>query len=70
MVTVILALFSYLVGSIPSAYIAGRVFKGINIRKVGDRNVGAANAYREISPSAGIAVMLAWSYPFYTRPAI
>ena len=48
MVAAMLVLFSYLLGSIPSAYIAGRVLKGIDIRKVGDGNVGAANAYREI----------------------
>lgn len=56
---VILVLFSYLLGSIPSAYIAGRVLRGIDIRNVGDGNVGAANAYREIGPAAGIAVLIA-----------
>ena len=59
MVSVILVLFGYLLGSIPFAYIAGRMFKGIDIRKIGDENVGAANAYREISPTAGIGVLLA-----------
>ena len=57
--SVVLVLFSYLLGSIPFAYIAGRVFKGIDIRNFGDGNVGAANAYREIGPAAGVAVLIA-----------
>jgi glycerol-3-phosphate acyltransferase PlsY len=59
MVAVVLVLFSYLLGSIPSAYIAGRAVKGIDIRKVGDGNVGAANAYREIGSKSGTAVLVA-----------
>jgi acyl phosphate:glycerol-3-phosphate acyltransferase len=54
----VLIIIGYLLGSIPSAYIAGR-FKGIDIRKVGDGNVGAANAFREVGPIAGILVILA-----------
>jgi glycerol-3-phosphate acyltransferase PlsY len=58
-VAAMLVLLSYLLGSIPSAYIAGRLLRGIDIRKVGDGNVGAANAYREIGAKAGIAVLVA-----------
>jgi len=46
----------YLLGSIPSAYIVGHLVKGIDIREVGDRNMGAANTFREIGPWAGITV--------------
>jgi len=59
MISVALVLFGYLLGSIPSAYIAGRLVKGVDIRKVGDGNVGAANAYREIGSKAGMAVLVA-----------
>lgn len=59
MIAAMLVLLSYLLGSIPFAYIAGRLLKGIDIRKVGDGNVGAANAYREIGAKAGIAVLVA-----------
>ena len=59
MATAMLVLFSYLLGSIPSAYVAGRVLKGIDIRKVGDGNVGAANVYRAVGPPAGIATLVA-----------
>jgi len=59
MIAAMLVLFSYLLGSIPSAYIAGRLVRGIDITKVGDGNVGAANAYREIGAKAGMAVLVA-----------
>jgi len=58
-VSVVLVLLTYLLGSIPFAYIAGRVSKGIDIRNLGDGNAGAANAYREIGPATGVAVLIA-----------
>lgn len=39
----------YLAGSIPSAYIAGRVLKGIDIRDHGSGNVGGANVISHVS---------------------
>ena len=53
---VITLLFSYLMGSIPSAYVAGRLLKGADIRQLGDKNLGAANAFRELGAGAGIGV--------------
>ena len=47
---------AYLVGSIPSAYIAGCLTKGKDIRQEGDRNPGAENAYRTIGAKVGLAV--------------
>jgi acyl phosphate:glycerol-3-phosphate acyltransferase len=37
---------SYLLGSIPSAYLAGKLFRGIDLRKHGSGNLGATNVYR------------------------
>jgi glycerol-3-phosphate acyltransferase PlsY len=48
----------YLLGSIPTAYLAGRLLKGIDIRRVGDGNAGAANAFRQLGVRIGIAVFL------------
>ena len=48
----------YLLGSIPTAYLAGHVLRGIDIRQVGDGNMGAANAFRQLGPKVGIAVGL------------
>lgn len=47
---------AYLIGAIPSAYVAGRLVKGKDIREEGDRNPGAGNTYRTIGPKAGMVV--------------
>ena len=49
---------AYLLGSIPTAYLAGRVLRGIDIRQHGSRNVGATNAFRVLGPWVGITVLL------------
>jgi glycerol-3-phosphate acyltransferase PlsY len=52
----LIVLAAYFIGSIPTAYIAGRTLRGVDIRQVGDGNMGAANAYRQLGPWVGIAV--------------
>ncbi len=37
---------SYLLGAIPTSYLAGRWFRGIDLREHGSRNLGATNVYR------------------------
>lgn len=59
MIPYLYILLGYLIGSIPNAYIIGKLIKGVDIRKLGDGNIGAANAYREIGPRWGIVVLLA-----------
>jgi glycerol-3-phosphate acyltransferase PlsY len=49
---------SYLIGSIPTAYIFGRLLKGIDIRNFGSGNVGATNALRLLGPGPGITVLI------------
>ncbi|MFH1640851.1 MAG: glycerol-3-phosphate 1-O-acyltransferase PlsY [Candidatus Omnitrophota bacterium] len=49
---------SYLIGSIPTAYIFGRLLKGIDIRKFGSGNVGATNAMRVLGKTPGITVLV------------
>jgi glycerol-3-phosphate acyltransferase PlsY len=39
-------LASYLVGAIPTSYLAGRLIRGIDLREHGSRNLGATNLYR------------------------
>ena len=55
----LLLLFSYLLGCTPFAYIAARLMRGVDIRTHGDRNSGAANAWRLLGARAGIAVFIA-----------
>ena len=52
-------LVAYTLGSIPSAYVVGRLLTGKDIRQEGDRNPGAGNAYRTIGAKAGIVVGVA-----------
>jgi glycerol-3-phosphate acyltransferase PlsY len=51
-------IIGYLIGSIPTAYIVARKRKGIDIRDIGSRNMGAANVMREIGLHEGIFVAL------------
>ena len=55
----------YLLGSVPSGYIAGRLSRGIDIRQAGDGNVGAANAYvlLVLVPQVAAMLMVAASVP-------
>ena len=57
--TIIAVIIGYLLGSIPFAYIAGHLKKGVDIRQVGGRNVGALNIMREIGVAVGFAVFAA-----------
>ncbi|MBI2868881.1 MAG: glycerol-3-phosphate acyltransferase [Chloroflexi bacterium] len=52
----LIILLAYLIGSVPTAYIVGRGTRGVDIREVGDENMGAANAFRELGPRAGVTV--------------
>ena len=54
---IITALAAYLLGSIPTGYLAAKA-KGIDIRTVGSGNIGATNAMRVLGKPAGIAVLL------------
>ncbi|VAX35148.1 Acyl-phosphate:glycerol-3-phosphate O-acyltransferase PlsY (EC 2.3.1.n3) [hydrothermal vent metagenome] len=51
-------IISYLVGSIPTAYIFGKCYKGIDIRQHGSGNIGATNVFRVLGKVPGIIVLL------------
>jgi acyl phosphate:glycerol-3-phosphate acyltransferase len=48
---------SYLLGSIPSAYLAGKIFRGIDLRQHGSGNLGATNVYRVMGWKIAALVM-------------
>jgi glycerol-3-phosphate acyltransferase PlsY len=50
------AVGAYLVGSFPSAYLVGRLHAGVDVRSVGEGNVGARNVFHEVGKGWGIAV--------------
>ncbi len=59
LLTAIAVASGYLLGSIPPAYIIGRLKKGIDIREVGSRNLGAMNVFYNVGFWYGIIVLVA-----------
>lgn len=57
--TAIAIISGYLLGSIPFAYIAGRIKRGVDIRQIGGGNMGALNVMRELGPILGYVVWAA-----------
>lgn len=52
-------IFAYLFGSIPFAFIIGKIFGKVDIRKVGSGNPGATNVFRTVGKTAGIFTFIA-----------
>jgi glycerol-3-phosphate acyltransferase PlsY len=52
----IAVVLGYLLGSIPSAYIATRVTMGKDVRQLGGGNVGGLNVYREVGAIPAVVV--------------
>ena len=50
--------FGYLIGSFPSAYIIGRIFARVDIRKEGSGNIGATNVFRVSGILPGIITLI------------
>jgi glycerol-3-phosphate acyltransferase PlsY len=40
-VSILIVVIAYFIGAIPTAYIAGQLLIGVDIRKIGDGNAGA-----------------------------
>lgn len=55
--TLITALVSYLLGSIPFGYLLVRIFRGADVRTTGSGNIGATNVART-SPALGIVTLI------------
>lgn len=55
---VVAVILSYVSGSIPSAYLAGK-WKGVNLREHGSGNLGATNTIRVLGAPIGITVFAA-----------
>ena len=51
-------LLSYLVGAIPTGYLFGRLFNGIDIRQYGSGNIGATNVWRVLGKKIGTVTLV------------
>jgi glycerol-3-phosphate acyltransferase PlsY len=49
---------AYLVGAFPTSYVAGKLFKGIDLREHGSRNLGATNVYRVLGWKFAVPVAI------------
>jgi glycerol-3-phosphate acyltransferase PlsY len=58
MAPIVGVIISYLAGSIPSAYLAGKM-RGVDLRKHGSGNLGATNVARVLGGKIAIAVFIA-----------
>ena len=54
---ILIVVFSYLLGSIPTSLIIGRVFFQKDVRTFGSGNAGATNAFRVLGTAAGIVTL-------------
>lgn len=54
----VIALVAYLLGSTPTGYLAGRFFRGIDIREHGSKSTGATNVLRTLGKWPALLVLL------------
>lgn len=59
MIPALLVIASYLLGAIPTAYLAGRWTRGIDLREHGSGNLGATNTFRVLGACIAAPVMIA-----------
>ncbi|MGD9117066.1 MAG: glycerol-3-phosphate acyltransferase [Dehalococcoidia bacterium] len=55
---VLVAVFAYLLGSMPTAVLISKGFKGVDVRTLGDGNMGARNTYQSLGPGFGVMVAI------------
>jgi len=58
MITIVLLILAYLLGSIPSGLWIGQVFFQINLREHGSGNTGTTNTFRILGKKAGMATFV------------
>lgn len=49
---------AYLIGSISSGYVVGKIYRNVDLRRVGSGSTGATNTFRTLGPGAGVLVAL------------
>lgn len=56
--TAAVLIIAYVLGSIPTALIFSNRIKGVDIRTIGDGNMGARNTFHQIGPEFGVKVAI------------
>ena len=54
----VLALGAYIIGSVPFSFLVARIFRNIDLRKVGSGNPGATNVYRSCGLLLGLLAFI------------
>jgi glycerol-3-phosphate acyltransferase PlsY len=54
----LIAALSYGIGSVSSGYLVGRIYRNVDLRRVGSGSTGATNTFRTLGPGAGVLVAL------------
>ena len=57
LIIILVIIAAYLIGSFPPAYIVARLRKGVDIRQVGSRNMGAMNVFYQVGFAYGVLVL-------------
>ena len=57
-ISILILIFSYLLGAIPNGLIFGKIIWKKDLRKFGSKNIGATNAWRVLGKPAGIFIFL------------
>ena len=52
----VVAVIGYLIGSISSGYLVGKIYRNVDLRTVGSGSTGATNTFRTLGRGAGILV--------------
>ncbi|MBI4500834.1 MAG: glycerol-3-phosphate 1-O-acyltransferase PlsY [Gemmatimonadetes bacterium] len=58
MAVLLTMLAAYVLGSIPTSYLVGRLVAGMDLRQHGSRNLGATNVFRVLGWKYGVPVLL------------
>ena len=54
----LIVILGYFLGSVPTAYVAGHLLKRGDIRRMGDGNIGARNAFHHLGAKTGIGIFI------------
>ncbi len=52
----VIGIGAYFIGSISSGYLVGRIYRNVDLRRVGSGSTGATNTFRTLGPGAGLLV--------------